>query len=148
MLRRRGEDPSGAAKADVLARTLPLRIQIAIAWHHNLLQTRVRDLRSELDRLWRDPELPQGRKKAVLFTRWDECEDRFDVATEGLPEQAVGPIDAARQETADRARVLIERFVRLRAPRGSRHAFSPSELERFNRDRVSKRRFDPYQSSS
>jgi hypothetical protein len=41
-------------------------------------------------------------------------------------------------------RAIIVKFVRERLPAGSADAFTDEELEKLNRGRQSKERFDPY----
>lgn len=83
-------------------------------------------LRRRLSRIWRRGGSARSRR-ASLFEEWDECGDG--------PEEAPG-------------RAIVIEFIRATLPEGSRSAFTPREIERFDSRRRSVEHFDPYASSS
>src|SRR5690606_23000832 len=143
-----GQDPVGAAKAAMLDRTRPFRTKLAIAFHQDLLRTRLGTLQTELMTLWRADDLSLERKRELLFRRWDECDELFGFSTEGLPEDAIVQLDEMRVKAAEQARDIIEEFIRSHAAAGGPRAYTPTELERFNQQRVSVARFAPYEQRS
>jgi hypothetical protein len=144
ILMARGIDLAAKAKTELLEQTLDLRARLAVAWNLDLLERRLGELEPELLHLWSDHEVAVDRRKQVLFQRWDECDERFDVDPGDVPEDAILKIDEARRETAEKARRRIEAFIRRHLPRGSKHAYTREELRELNRRRVSKQSFEPY----
>jgi len=138
----RGRDPVAAAKAAMLDRTRAFRSRLAVAWHKEVLATRLLRLPNELERLWTDAELSPRAKRALIFRRWDECEDALVVAVR-VPVQG-DALSRARVDAAARARRAIERFVRSRIPAASEHAYTPQELQALNAARLSREPFSPY----
>ncbi len=142
-----GQERDAAAKTEFLNRTRDIRIQIAVAFTMRLLDTRLAELNQELIGLWTDASRSLPERRALVFQRWDECDERLD---EGLPSgrelpvEAVSQIDQARLAAADRARRTIEGFIRRQMPRGSDRAYTAQELAEFNRVRVSLEPFTPY----
>jgi hypothetical protein len=144
IMRGTGHDPAGAAKAAFLAKTRAFRTRLAVGWHLDLIRRRLEALDGELVALWGDREIPLVVRKRLLFQRWDECTERFDMRMTGIPHDAIVRIDEARTDAGMRARAKIETFVRRHAPARSPRAFTRTQLERLNAQRVSVRRFDPY----
>jgi hypothetical protein len=139
-----GHDLAAGAKMAMLKETRAFRTQLAVAWTRAQVEKRLRELPAELLALWSDAELAAARKREILFERWDECEDRLGVPMDGLPADAIPEVDEMRRRAADQARTEIEAFIRKHAPKGSPHALSAPELERYNNRRRSVRRFAPY----
>jgi hypothetical protein len=86
-------------------------------------------LPGRLEKVWALGSLSAAQRRRLIFTLWDECEERGD------PEVL---------RAAEAARRLIVKFVRDKLPAGGPDAFTPAELEALNRARHSKMRFDPY----
>lgn len=143
VFRLRGHDPVVAAKAGMLARTRSFRARLAVAWHKQVLATRLSRLPAELEHLWTDSERSFTQKRALIFRRWDECEDGMLVAVSVPVEGDV--LSRARADAAARARRAIERFVRTRIPAAGEHAFTSAELQRLNAARQSREPFAPYE---
>ena len=141
-----GRDPTVSAKAKLLEETREFRTRLAVAFALELISTRLAALDGELKAIWNAVDRTPEDKRRLLFARWDECAERFDIETDDLPEQAIVRIDEARYEAAALARSQIEAFVRRHAPPGSRHAYSERELQRLNEHRISLTSFAPYAS--
>jgi hypothetical protein len=144
ILMARGVDLAAKAKTELLEQTHELRARLAVAWNLELLEKRLEELAPELLHLWSNHEVDVERRKQLLFQRWDECDERFDVDPGDVPEDAILKIDEARRETAEKARRRIEAFIRRHLPRGSKHAYGKEQLRQLNRRRVSKQKFEPY----
>ncbi|MBL8974305.1 MAG: hypothetical protein JNK56_27175 [Myxococcales bacterium] len=146
-----GVEFDAAAKTAFLNQTRDLRIQISVAYTRQLLETRLAELGQELLGLTADASRSLAERRAILFQRWDECDERMlsglpTTAERGeLPVEAVSAIDEARLAAADKARRAIEGFIRRQLPRGSSRAYTPAELGEFNRRRVSAEPFAPYE---
>ena len=144
-----GQEFDAAAKTKFLNQTRDLRIQLAVAFTLRLLQTRLDELNHELLGLWSDASRPIAERRALVFQRWDECDERLSsgLPTAGeLPAEAASTIDQARLDAADRARRTIEGFIRRQMPRGTPRAYTASELAELNRRRVSVETFAPYET--
>jgi hypothetical protein len=146
-----GVEFDAGAKTAFLNQTRDLRIQISVAYTRQLLATRLAELGQELLGLTADASRSLAERRAILFQRWDECDERMlnglptNSADGELPPEAVSAIDEARLAAADKARRDIEGFIRRQLPRGSARAYTPAELAEFNRRRVSAETFAPYQ---
>lgn len=140
----KGIDPSRSAKADLLDRTRALRTQLAIAWSRERIDERLAALDAELLALWADHERTREARRALLFERWDECDERFSVAPPDIPQLAMSEIDRYRLRAASEARTRIVRFVRRHLPPSSGHRYTKAELDQLNARRVSQDRFAPY----
>jgi hypothetical protein len=138
-------DPYATAKTGFLVRTEAFRRSLAIGFAKHRIEVELRALPRQLLELWRDGKRSAANKRALLFQRWDDCED---VVHEDDHDPAVasatGEIDAARVAAAARARSMIESFVRRHAPAGSRNAYAKDELRRLNAKRKSDTAFAPY----
>lgn len=144
-----GQERDAAARTEFLNRTRDLRIQIAVAFTMRLLDTRLAELNQELLGLWSDASRSLPERRALLFARWDECDERLTrglPAGGELPAEAVSQIDEARLSAADRARRTIEGFIRRQLPAGSPRAYTAQELAELNRRRVSAEPFAPYET--
>lgn len=147
MLMAQGQDLATKAKMDLLEQTRELRTQVAIAYHVDLIQKRLRELGPELMAVWGDRSMPLPERKNYLFTRWDDCDEHFHVNPDDIPPEATLVLDEARTEAAETARRQIEAFIRRHAPNGSPRAFRPEELRAMNARRISKQAFRPYDAS-
>jgi hypothetical protein len=142
-----GPERHAAAKAEFLARTAELRTAMTIAWTLRLLDFRLNALNQELFALWTAPGSAAAAKRELIFQRWDECDEAFAVGPEGeITEEAASAIDRARAETAEKARRIIEAFVRRQLPRGSASGYTAAELKDMNKRRRSKQAFEPYKT--
>jgi hypothetical protein len=128
VMRQAGMEPYAARKLAFMDRTRDERMQIALANRSDNLRAALRRTPRELERLWREPGDPAG-KRRLLFQLWDEC-------AESGPPQVLA--------TARAVRGTIVGFIQRRLPRGSRHGYRPAELAAFNRARTSRERFEPY----
>ncbi len=143
-----GQEFDAAAKTEFLRRTRDVRTAIAIAFTRHLLDTRLSQLNHELMGLWTDDSRDLARRRAIVFQRWDECDEYLAhglPSAPDLPPEAISEVDQARLAAADRARRTIEAFIRRQMPRGSARAYSAHELAEFNRKRISLESFTPYQ---
>jgi hypothetical protein len=140
-----GPELHASAKTAFMARTAEVRTQMRIAWTLRLLDDRFNFLNRELTDLWTAPGREAAARRELLFQRWDECDEAFAVSPEGESiEKAASAIDTARAETAEKARRLIESFIRRQLPRGSASGYTKAELSDMNRRRRSKQAFEPY----
>jgi hypothetical protein len=123
------------AQRDFMIATEALRERLAVEAHHDREVAALARLGDELQAVWADPSLSPEQRRALLFARWDECDEP---APEGSSD------DETRTRAAAIARLTIEAFIRRVAPRGSAHAFTTAEISRLNAKRASVARFDPY----
>lgn len=141
-----GIDRNARVKAELLARTHEIRIALAISYTRELLALRLSELGGELDGIWALPSLSIPERRALLFQRWDECDETFAVDAGDVPEEALSEIDRTRIKTAEQARRTIENFIQTTLPKGRKNAYSDAELRAFNRRRTSRQTFAPYTS--
>lgn len=139
-----GPEQHASAKREFLDRTREVRTQMAVAWTREIIGQRLGALERELFDLWSGPGDPAA-KRELIFQRWDECDEAYRVEFAGeVPEEAVSEVDHIRLEAAERARRIIEDFVRRQLPRGGPHGFAKRELDDMNRRRTSRQAFRPY----
>ncbi len=143
-VRRGARQANAEAKAALLRRTEAFRAQLSVAAYRDLVRVRLSSLPAELETLWAAPEYSLTAKRALLFGRWDDCEDALPPAPRDAPASAVAPIDRIRHTAAGEARRAIETFVRTHARRGTTAGYAPPELRRLNRTRQSREAFAPY----
>ncbi|MBL4686786.1 MAG: hypothetical protein JKY37_19470 [Nannocystaceae bacterium] len=136
----RGHDPNAAAKAAFLARTATLRTALAKSAMRQDMRHALDTLEHNLQLLWEDGELPEARKRSLVFARWDALASPAAVA------RSASDLDRLRASYGDRARRRIEAFVRRRLPTGSGREFTVTELSRLNAGRRSQRQFIPYRT--
>jgi hypothetical protein len=147
LLALQGQERDAAAKTAFLNQTRDLRIQLAVNFTLRLLDTRLGELNQELLGLMSDDSRALAERRAILFQRWDECDERVGQglpASGELPAEAVSMIDQARLDAAAKARRSIEAFIRRQLPRNTPRGYTAAELAEFNRRRVSVEVFDPY----
>jgi hypothetical protein len=138
-----GKDVLARDKAEWMAATREVRTQMAIDFTKQTIAARLSELEDDLAAIWSSDE-SVGRKRELLFQRWDECDELVAVAPEGVPAEAISEIDGVRIDAAAKARRRIEAFVRKHAPAGEAAAFAAEELREFNARRVSREPFAPY----
>jgi hypothetical protein len=92
-----------------------------------LIEASIRELEPRLWQIWDGPE-PAAERRALLFAMWDD---------------AAEPDDVERGWAGERARLVIEAWVRKNLPEGSPDAFTAAEIEDFNHERHG-RQFTPY----
>lgn len=143
-----GPERHGAAKREFLARTAEVRTRMTIAWTLQLLDYRLRTLEQELEILWGAAGSSPAARRELLFQRWDECDEAFNIRPAGeITEEAASALDRARVDTAEKARRVIEGFVRRRLPQKGKDAFTAAELADMNQRRTSQQPFQPYAPS-
>ncbi len=139
-----GMDPGARLKAELLKKTLPMRIRLAVEWNLELLAQRFAELDQDLYAVWTRDDMDADQRRELLFQLWDDCDETFMLTPGDVPGEALSVIDEARKHTAERARRAIESFIRRQLPRDSSRGYSRGELQRLNSQRVSQQTFDPY----
>jgi hypothetical protein len=130
MMRRKGIDPYASYKLKVLDETRDERVAIGKRYRTQQLGSSKQLVQVNLDRLWAMALEPAARKQG-LFELWDDCADE-------------GPRDDELVAGGAAAREHVLGFIRSRLPAGSPDAFTPVEIERFNKHRKSRAAFAPY----
>lgn len=140
------QELDAAAKAEFLNQTRDLRIRMAVEFTRQLLRTRLGELENELVAISSDADQTLVERRALLFQRWDECDERFTLAPPGaeVPAEALSEIDRDRLAAADTARRSIEAYIRRQHPKGTPRGYPAAELAELNRRRVSVESFAPY----
>jgi hypothetical protein len=118
-----GDDPHYAERSWFLEQTEALRRRLARKARDTRAARGLARLRRRLDAVWSAAGRSYAQKRRMLFQIWDDC---------------------AQNERGERARRVVEGFVRSRLPAGSSEAYTRSELARLNRGRASDARFAPY----
>ncbi|HTE53611.1 MAG TPA: hypothetical protein VK698_22300 [Kofleriaceae bacterium] len=122
-------DPYLPQKLALMEATREERWAMRRAHDEVVMQRALDDLPRYLDAVWSRPGWSASTRRQLLFALWDEAaEDGNELLRAGGAE----------------ARRLIEEFIALRLPPGSRLAFRAAELTRFNRARQSRQAFAPY----
>lgn len=138
------QEPLRREKAELLERTREFRTRLALAFARKNMAEALARLESELFDIWTDAELSEEGRRALLFARWDECDELFAHSAGRVPLEAISQIDRERVESADKGRREIESFIRQVAPKGSPSSYASTELEILNGQRLSDQSFDPY----
>jgi len=138
-----GEEQFKAIKAKIIRQTFALRMQMAQSWSRDQMRKQLARLRGQLQRTWTRSELSAVRRREVLFTLWDDC-DEASTEGEGAAKTVETTLDQARAEVGTQARAQIVAFIREELPAGSADAYPSAELERLNASRHSRQRFAPY----
>lgn len=138
-----GEEQFKALKAKIVRQTFALRMQMAQSWSRDQMRKQLARLRGQLQRTWTRTELTVTRRREVLFTLWDDC-DEAPTESEGAAKTVEATLDQARAEVGTQARAQIVAFIREELPAGSADAYSSAELKRLNASRHSRQRFAPY----
>ena len=120
------------------------RLMVSIAEAAESVELRLAALDAELAALWADASKPAAERRRLLFERWDECEEGEAPRSVVEVQRAAAAPDALRGQAGERAREIVEKFVRAHLPEGGEHAYSREELAQLNRRRASRRPFTPY----
>ena len=122
IMRALGQDPYRAEKARFLAATFEVRMKLAVAAHREDMRKSLDRLPDALAELWGDSRYTARERRRVLFELWRETDD--------IPEGV-------------RAANTIERFIQRQLPCGSPDAYTPAELQAYQRNEPG-RAFLPY----
>ncbi len=106
-------------------------------------EARLASLEDELAALWAEKR-PAAERRRLIFARWDECEEAVGGPAVARVEHVAEAVDAIRKQAGERAREVIEKFVRTHLPAGGGEAYGPEELAALNQGRASRRSFAPY----
>jgi len=141
LMRNKGIDPYSSYKLKVLDETREERVAIGKRYRTQQLTRSKQLVQANLERLWATTTDLASRKQG-LFELWDDC-------AESVPEmERSGRTPASEVDElvagGASARAHVVGFIRSRLPRGTSDAFTPAELDRFNRQRKSSARFAPY----
>lgn len=139
-----GQELFQAQKKRLLEQTFDLRLAMAVDFARDKIDRRLKGLYRDLLDLWGKSGKSAAERRAMLFERWDECEEGISVGLPGFDSGASSELDDVRSAAGQKARETIERFVRRQLPAGSPDAFTAEELRRFNAKRHSQARFAPY----
>lgn len=139
------QEPLRREKAELLEKTREARIELAKEFVRKRLDEALGRLEGELDDVLTRPGLSDDQRRTLLFELWDECEERAELLTRGVPTDLLSDIDVDRLDAAERARATIAAFIRNRLPQGSATGYAASELDALNARRVSVAAFRPYQ---
>jgi hypothetical protein len=135
-------------KKRLLEETFDLRLSLAVGFARRHLDAQLDQLHRDLLEVWRDDRQSAASRRRRLFDRWDECEELsgalVKLELDDLSGAAESELDRLRSEAGRDARKRIEAFIRRHLPRENAEAYSTDELERLNRHRRSRARFDPY----
>jgi len=137
-----GEELYRDAKNKLLDETQELREAYAMRNATQSIDHQLRSLEYQLREIWHEVAMSAQDRRKLLFERWDECEEGQSKPSDGAGTE----LEVARQEAGDRARRMIEAFIRRTLPQGSPDAFSDDELRAFNARRTSAQRFSPYRA--
>lgn len=140
-----GQELFQKQKKRLLEETFELRLRMAVDFARGNLERRLESLYRDLIDQWSDGSSSEAERRAVVFQRWDECEERSFVKLVGFEDAQSSELDQMRREGGAEARRTIERFIRTHLAKGSPQAFTADELRRFNARRRSRARFEPYQ---
>jgi hypothetical protein len=139
-----GQELYNEDKKRLLEQTFELRLRLAIAFAQDKIDRRLGALYRELLEAWKDTTHSEAERRALLFRRWDDCEEGLAISLPGFAEAHSSVLDDLRRSAGASARETIERFVRRQLPAGSPQAYTDDELRRLNASRRSRARFDPY----
>jgi hypothetical protein len=138
----RAEDCWVNQKKRLMAKTWALRLRMAETFARENVDRQLASLGDELLAIWRSDRPPHTRRK-LIFELWDECEEAID---ESAGEVEPSAIDRARARAGERARAKIIAFIRRQIPQGGADRYTSAELAAFNARRLSRVRFDPYET--
>lgn len=137
-----GEEQFRTQKTRLLRETAALRRAMAKTWSVKQMKRELARLDTKLKVVWGQTEWTEARRRKQLFLLWDECEEPLE--EEAAVASTDDELDAARRKTGAAARKAILRFIELKLPAESMHAYSPQELRALNATRASRERFEPY----
>lgn len=129
VMRALGEDPYLAQKLALLNETFDERVAMRQLYDERVMHRALSHLPRYLDAVWDNRAWSAAERRRILFALWDEA------AEEGNELLVAG---------GERARTIIESFIRRRMPEGSGDGFDAMELAELNRLRTSHQRFLPY----
>lgn len=139
-----GKDPSPRIKAQLLAATFEMRMEVATKYHKERLLEQLAGIGDELDGIW-NRSLSVAERKRLLFELWDEC-DEPGGQLPGFQTADASALDEIRRQYAKAARQKIIRFIRSVVPAEGPDAYTDIELATLNHRRVSEHPFAPYDS--
>lgn len=126
IMRGKKQDPYRAEKEAFMRATEAQRTEIAKRARQAQMAASLAGLPGHLERIWGDRRQPARDRRATLYEIWRDA--------------YTGEGDEG--EAGERARNIIESFIRNRLPEGSEEAFTEDELAMYARH--SKQRFHPY----
>jgi len=121
-----GQDPLRTERQYLLRETEQLRNRLATRARRVDEERAILALGEELRAIAADRSLSPAQRREEVFALWDDCST-----------DAIG----------ERARTLVEDFIRERFPAGTALAYTSGELVRLNRGRATGRPFDPYRGT-
>ncbi len=122
IMRALGQDPYWVEKARFLAATFEVRMSLAVAARREDIRKAISRLPDALADLWSDTRYSARERRRILFELWRE--------TDGTPEGV-------------KAANTIERFIQRQLPCGSPDAYTPAEIQFFQKSETG-RAFSPY----
>ena len=122
ILRALGQDPYRIEKARFLTATFEFRMKLAVAAHREDMRKSLDRLADALADLWGDLRYSARERRRLLFELWRE--------TDGTPE-------------GKRAAKANERFIQRQLPSGNPDAYTPAELQLYQKNEPA-RKFSPY----
>lgn len=116
IMKSRHQDPYRYEKERFMDETAKLRTQLKQAARRARLEASLETLPTTLERLWSDARRTPRQRRSLLYSMWrDAAGSQADVGSAG-----------------QKARALIEAFIRDRLPEGSEDAYTAEELRRYN----------------
>lgn len=132
------------AKKELLANTFELRMNMATGWAEAQMKTQLKQLSAQLLSTWKQSGVPGSQRRMQIFELWDECEESFEVDAKGVDAPIESRLDKARAKAGNKARAKIVEFIGRHLPETSKDAYARAELDKLNRKRHSRQRFEPY----
>lgn len=126
-------------KRRLIEATEELRMAYAARNAQRNVTEQLSGLERQLDTIWKRASLSAEQRRALLFERWDECEE-----LEPRKSEEGAEMDDMRKKAGAVARRKIEAYIRRTLPPGSPDAYSEAELRALNANRTSKQPFSPY----
>lgn len=118
-----GQDPYLAERERFMRETRELRERLEAEHRAETMASALRRLRGRLSQIWNTTSRSEAARRERIFRIWD---------------------DIAEDSSGVEARRIVLSFIREVLPENSEHAYTEAELERFNRARQSRERFEPY----
>lgn len=118
-----GQDPYGYERERFMRETEELRHRLEAEHRRQQMARGLRGLRGRLSRVWGTESRSHAQRRRRIFQIWDE------IAEDG---------------SSAGARELVITFIRETLPQGHEHAYTTAEISRFNGERESTERFEPY----
>lgn len=146
-LTKRGQDRRAKAQLESKGLSESQRMMVAIAESAERSEQRLAELDTELAEIWADTSKAAADRRRLIFARWDECEEGDPETVTLRIEDASTAADAIRKHAGERARAVIEAFVRKELPMNGPDAYTHEELTALDEGRTSTRHFRPYPPS-